>query len=296
MRFRQIENAGFRLIYPNRQELFNELITCIIPSAKQELKVMGICISLFRESDKPVRRITWDSAKTADGLVTIIEKGCTVKALFLKRYPSADDRKYYGLGPRADLYFMRERDEEFDYDFRRGRRLKIIANRSVGHFIRVMIELARRSQNEGAAERTEIMNRLQICEYIAFPSLSLYDVDEDIYVTPYLNRRHCSSVPAFKASGKLTDLYAAYNGHFEATWKSAQASRVIDERFVELLAAKPKAIVELFESKVMEISDREEARVKKSPIYNEDPERYRIEEKAAQEILHGPDAMLSHTA
>ena len=284
-RYQQIENAGFRKIYPNRQELFNDLIIDIIPNAKEELKIMGICISLFRESDKPVRRIPWDSTKTIDSLANIIEKGCKVKALFLKRYLTANERNYYGIGKKADLYFMRERDEEFDYDFRRGRRLKILSNDAVGHFIRLLIELARRSQHEEPAKRLEIMRRLQIHEYIALPALSLYIVDDDIHVTPYLSRRHCSDVPAFKISGKLTDLYSAYNGHFEAIWKSEQNSKVIDEGFIQMLANDPKTTLASFDSKLKELSDSEAAKVQKNPSYHEDPERYRLEEKAIKEIL-----------
>lgn len=284
-RYRQINDAGFKKIYPNRQELFNDLLINIIPNAKAELKIMGICVSLFRESDKPKRRIIWDSSKTVDSLATIIEKGCTVKILFLKRNLSADERKYFGIGQQADLYFMRERDEEFDYDFRGGRRLKIISNDSVGHLVRVLLNLAQRLQNEDVTKRMEIMSRLQVREYIALPSLSAYIVDNDAYITPYLSRRHCSDVPAFQVGGALTDLYSAYNGHFEAIWKSRQTTDVIDERFVRFLAADPNKTLELFDTKFKEILDKEEAKVQKNPRYHGDPERYRIEEKVIKEIL-----------
>lgn len=286
-RYRQIDEAGFRKIYPNRQELFNDLLINIIPNAKEELKVMGICFSLFRESDKPVRRIPWDSSRTVHSLADIIEKGCHVKILFLKRYLDRDERKYFGIGQKADLYFMRERDEEFDYDFRRGRRLKIISNDSVGHLVRVLLELARRTQSEDVVKRLEIMSRLHVREYIALPSLSVYIVDNDAYITPYLSRRHCSDVPAFQVGDKLTDLYSAYNGHFEAVWKNAQSAEVIDEKFVQLLAIDPKNTLDLFETKFREVSENEERKAQKNPVYHEDPERYRIEEKVMREILDG---------
>lgn len=289
-RYRQIDEAGFRKIYPNRQELFNDLIINIIPNTKEELKVMGICFSLFRESDKPVRRIPWDSSKTVDSLANIIENGCNVKILFLKRYLNTDERKYFGIGQRADLYFMRERDEEFDYDFRRGRRLKIISNDSVGHLVKVFLELAKRTQNEELTKRVEVMRRLQIREYIALPSLSVYIVDSEAYVTPYLSRRHCSDVPAFQVGDKLSDLYSAYNGHFEAVWKNGQSSEVINKRFIQLLAKDPQRTLERFEEKYNEISSLEEEKVQRNPIYHEDPERYRLEEKVIKEILDSTSA------
>jgi hypothetical protein len=284
-RYNDIEEAGFRKIYPNRQEFFNELIETILGNIRQELKIMGICVSLFRESDKPSRSINWDSDRTADSLINIIERGCTVKVLFLKRYLNSEECKYYGIGQQGDFYFMRERDEEFEYEFRCGTRLKIISNLSVGRFIRVLVELATRTQSENVERRREILNRLQIREYISLPALSLYIADDDIYVTPYLYRRHCSTVPAFKVGGKQSDLYISYNGHFEAAWKSNETTAAIDERFIQLLVNEPKQTIQLFGKKYREISQREEAEVHKNPAYLENPERYRTEEKAIREVI-----------
>jgi hypothetical protein len=214
-----------------------------------------------------------------------------VKVLFLKRYLNADECKYYGIGQKGDFYFMRERDEDFDYDFRRGRRLKIISNHSIGKLINILLELARRSQNDDVDKRRDVLRRLQIREYISLPSVSLYIADEDIYVTPYLCKRHCSTVPAFKISGRETDLYTAYNGNFEAIWKSEQTTSVINEMFLQYLINEPKRILELFEHKYKEISDYEAEKVRRNPFYNEDPERYRLEEKTITEVINSINSL-----
>lgn len=284
-RYSQIEDAGFRKLYPNRQELFDELIESIISNSREELKILGICVSLFRESDKPMRSVAGNSSRTVENLVEIIKEGCKVKVLFLKRYLTTDERKHYGIGQQTDLYFMRERDEEFDYDFRRGRRLKILANISVGQFIRVLLELARQVRDWDADSRKELLSRLEIREYNSLPSLSLYIIDDDIYVTPYLCKRHCSTVPAFKVSSRSSTLFTAYNGHFEATWNSRDTTSTVDRRFIQLLVDEPTSTIELFDAKYQEISIQEEAKVNKKPIYHEDPERYRLEEKAIREVI-----------
>ncbi len=283
-RYGHIEAAGFRKLYPNRQEFFNEFVETILENARDELKIMGICVSLFRESDKPGRASS--SSRTADSLLKIIRGGCTVKVLFLKRYLSEDDRKYYGVRKQADLFYMRERDEEFDYDFRRGERLKIISNLSVGRFVRVLVDLAREARDWDVVSRGKLLDRLEIHEYVALPSLSLYIVDDDIYVTPYLCKRHCSTVPAFKVSGRPSDLFRAYQGHFEAAWNGSEAAPVIDARFIQLLITDPGKNIGLFDTTCQAIKIEEEAKVSRKPSYHDDPERYRIEEKAIQRIVN----------
>ncbi len=283
-RFSELEKEGFRKLYPNRQDFFNELFGTILGSVTCELKIMGICISLFRESEKPSRTEEWTSASTCKALVDTIERGCSVKVLFLKRYLEDSERKHFGIMQKGDLYYMRERDEETDYDFRFGKRLKIIANLSVGHFISVLVQLARRAQDASVDTRREVLSHLQLREYIALPAVSLYIADNDLYVTPYLYKRHCSTVPAFKASGRQSTLFNAYNGNFDAIWKDSESSQIIDPRFIKLLEDDPKPTLELYDKRYKELAKQAHA-AQKDPKSQGDPDQYRSEEKAISEVI-----------
>lgn len=283
--FRLIKSAGFVKLYPNRQEFFNELFSSILKNASYDLKIMGICVSLFRESDKPLRGIEWNTNRAANLLSELAMGECNIKILFLKRYLSLEDRKYYGVGSQGDFYFMRERDEDVEYDFRRGRRLKIISNIAVGKFINVAIDLGRRTESLDIGKRRKIMNCLDIREYIGLPAISLYIVDNDIYMTPYLYKRHCSTVPAFQFTGPDTDLFKDYNAHFDAVWKNGQTSPIIHPAFLDSLINEPTKTLGLFSNRIDEIRKEDEARIRKSPSYIEDPEYYRAEEKAIMQVV-----------
>jgi hypothetical protein len=228
----------------------------------------------------------WNAARVIKTLVEIIERGCVIKILFLKRYPTTAQLRFYGISREGDFFFMRERDEDDQKEFRRGRRLKIIANHSLGCLIEVLLELTRRTQDEDIDKRQEILGRLQLREYIALPSLSLYIIDEEIYVTPYLCKRHCSTVPAFQVGSRRSDLYLAYNGHFEKTWEEQGDSSAISEKFVQLLVNKPKETVELY-ARLVEVIAKQEATLEhKKPEYVEDPDHYRVQEKAIKAVVN----------
>ena len=282
-----IEEAGFRSIYPDRQKVFDDLFKNVLPKVKHELKIVGICVSLFREADRPGRIDEWDEERAIKSIVEIIKRNCNIKVLFLKRYPTPDELKQYGILQGGDFFYMRERDEDFDYNFHRGNRLKIIANRSLGCWIRVLIDLAKQTQNDDKEKRKGMLSRLQIREYISLPSVSLYIADEEIYVTPYLCKRHCSTVPAFQVAGKDTSLFKAYNAHFEYTWTDQDFTKpAINEKFIQLLIDEPRDTLEIYMKKHKEIFMTEKAKVRATPNYLEDPENYRVEEKTIEATLN----------
>lgn len=283
--YHSITRAGFKKLYPNRQEFFNELFSNILRSVKSEVKIMGICVSLFRESDKPLRGIEWNSGRATNLLIDLALHECNIKILFLKRYLSNEERKYYALGPQGDFYFMRERDEDVEYDFRRGKRLKIISNIAVGKFLTVLIELARKTQGLDINHRKKILNCLQLREYIGLPAISLYIADNDIYMTPYLYKRHCSTVPAFQFGDTNSDLFKDYNAHFDAAWKGSETTSIIHNLFLDRLINDPINTLELYDRKYIEVNDQELSRLRKNPKHLENPEHYRIEEKVISEVL-----------
>jgi hypothetical protein len=283
---RDNQDAGFVSIYHNRQRFFDDLFNNTLPHVRSELKVMGICVSLFRESDRADRIGKWMKKHTIKTLVDMAERGCRIQILFLKRYPTVSELRQYGVSQEADFYFMRERDEDPDYNFLGGRRLKKIANNSMGHWISVLIELTRRTQDMGKEDRKEILNRLQIREYISLPSLSLYIADDEIFVTPYLYKRHCATVPTFRIVGKVTPLYNSYNEHFEATWADPNfTTSAVKEEFLQLLIDEPKKALALYTKKYEEIAAQEKIRVNHNIDRLQDPEHYRVEENAIKAVL-----------
>lgn len=285
-RYREIDEAGFRRVFPNRQKFFSDLFKSILESVNQEIKIMGVCVSLFTEADRPERISSrWSPDRTVKTLADLIEKECSIYILFLKRYPSVDELKKYGMTD-GDFYLMRERDEDKDENYHYGKRLKKIANRSLGYWIKIFLELTKRTISDPVEKRQELLSRLQIREYIALPSLSLYIVDDEIYVTPYLYKRHCSTVPAFQVGGKESELYIAYNAHFEKIWTNDEfTTPIIDERFIQLLAKHPQETLELYARKLEELLKQEKAKVDARPEYLEDPEYYRIEERTIEAVL-----------
>jgi hypothetical protein len=287
-RHREIETAGIRRIYPDRQNFFNDLFKRILQTTSHELKIMGICISLFREAERPQRKSRdWDAEHAVENILETIERGCSFKVLFLKRYPNEDELRRYGISAEGDFFLMRERDEDPDYNFTQGKRLKKIANRSLGYWIKILIGLAQRMQEFSVEDRRAVLNRLQIREYLALPGLSLYIADDEIYVTPYLYKRHCSTVPSFQVAGKTSPLYKAYDSHFESTWADEQfTASAIDGRLIQLLVDEPKETLELYEKKHEEIDNLHRVRMREDTAYLEDPECYRVEEKAIREVLN----------
>jgi hypothetical protein len=284
-RYRKIEEAGFRSIFSDRQQFFDYFFRSILPNVKDELNIMGICVSLFKESERPQRRSEWSPHRVVEVLADTIERGVTVRVLFLKRYPSEAELYHYGLSHDADLFFMRERDEDLYYEFRGGRRLKIIANLAMGYMVRVLVELARRTRLEDRERRAEVLRRLQIREYMSLPSVSVYIADEDVFVTPYLCKRHCSTVPAFQVGGRQSDLFKAYNGHFEAMWDVCSDLSAVDRRFVNLLVDEPDETLELYARMEVEIAERVRGEMLSNRESDQDPGHYLVEEKAIAAVL-----------
>jgi hypothetical protein len=276
-RHQENEIFGFRRIYADRQEVFDQLFKESLPSVQHQLKIMGICVSLFKEAEKGRPKVSSD--RVIHELAQLLQRGARVQVLFLKRYPSIEELGRYGI-EQGDFFFMRERDEDDDPDFLHGKRLKKIANRSLGEWIRTLLKVAEDTQNYKPAKRKALLKRMQIREYLALPSLSLYIADEDIYITPYLYKRHCSDVPAFHITGRNSALYKAYDEHFAVTWNNTDfTSPAISEDFVELLAEEPREVLKLFKKKHSDV--RRQLKNEDS----EDPEFFRDYERTIDIVM-----------
>jgi hypothetical protein len=110
-------------------------------------------------------------------------------------------------------------------------------------------------------ERKKLINYVSLKEYMGLPSVSLYIIDDHIYVTPYLHNRHCSNVPSFCIKGLKTPLYRAYGTEFEGIWKDELVTKnLLPTNFIERLIANPsevkKAVEDLERKIVMTLEDR----------------------------------------
>lgn len=281
---REMEQFGFKKIFATRQMLFDELFERTIPKAEHHIKIMGICVSLFKEAAREPRQFSQPNAKTIrDVIGDLLIRGCTIQVLYLKRYPSEDELKDYGI-IGGDFFSMRERDEDEDINFLHGKRLKKIANASHGDWIGILIGLTDRIKDSWQFRtedaRRHLFNRLQVREYFALPSVSLYIIDQEIYVTRYLFKKHCSDVPAFKVARKDSPLYKSYEAHFAAAWDNVVfTSPAVPESFIELLVKDPHETLRLYKEKRDEAIRGRHALEKQDQTYVENPEYYRIEEK-----------------
>lgn len=254
-KIKHFEEFGFKTIYASRQQIFDEILHEKLLETKNELRIMGICVSLFKESERTtVNKPRLEPDQVIDALASLAFKGCKIQVLFLQRYPSKEQLRLYG-NETLDLYYMREHDEDEAHMFRRGKRLKIIANRSLGDWIMVLLKIAEKTRNLPLNDRRAALQRLEIREYLALPSVSIYILDDEIYVTPYLFRRHCSDVPGFKAGDKKT-LYREYYGHFVQTWNDPLTRSAIDPEFVEMLVNSPDSTLQEFEKRLGETTNR----------------------------------------
>lgn len=290
---REMEEFGFRKIFKTRQVVFDEFFEKTIPNAVHHIKIMGICVSLFKEAKREPRPSTQKNAGQLNELiVSLIEKRCVLHVLYLRRYPSEEELNNYGISG-GDFFSMRERDEDADINFLHGKRLKKIANDSHGDWIQILIALAERTTDPKNAKlyrspdaRQVLFDRLQIREFFALPSVSLYIIDEEIYVTPYLYKKHCSDVPAFKVSRRDSPLYKSYEAHFAAAWDNKQfTTPAIPEAFIDLLVKDPAETLRLYREKEQEALKQRRSKEKENPSYIENPEYYRIEERAIELTL-----------
>jgi hypothetical protein len=293
---REMEQFGFKKIFKTRQMVFDELFERTIPNAEHYIRIMGICVSLFKEARREPRPSTQRNAERLKELVVeLLEKGCVFQVLYLKRYPSDDELKEYGI-TGGDFFSMRERDEDEDINFLHGKRLKKIANDSHGDWIQILIHLAERTKQsrryQTEESRRQLLNRLQVREFFALPSVSLYIIDQEIYVTPYLYKKHCSDVPAFKVARRDSPLYKSYEAHFAAAWDNKQfTSLAIPEAFIESLVKDPQGTLELYKEKEEEVLKQQKINEKQDPSYNESPEYYRVEERAIDLTLKAQASM-----
>ncbi|MDQ2938240.1 MAG: hypothetical protein M3R67_12150 [Acidobacteriota bacterium] len=140
----EMEQFGFKKVFATRQMVFDELFGITIPNAKHDMKIMGICVSLFKEARREPRPSTQSNAKRIkDVIVDRLLNGCVIHVLYLRRYPSPEELKNYGI-TEGDFFSMRERDEDEDIYFLHGKRLKKIANSSHGDWIQIFVALADR--------------------------------------------------------------------------------------------------------------------------------------------------------
>jgi hypothetical protein len=227
---------------------------------------------------------------------TIIEKECTFEILFLKRYLSAKDFQEY-CREKTDLYAMRERDEDLEFE-RGSQRLKKIANESMAAWIRVYIQVADRTRGRDHSDRLRILQRLSIKEYVALPSVSLYIVDNEVFVTPYLYRRHCSDVPGFRIAGFDTDLYKSYYGHFKKIWDDPLTTWSLPWAFIEALAEDPRGTIDRFNAMCRSVKDEFESIKQQDPAFGSSPEYLKVEEESIARLFarNKPDTSSANAA
>jgi len=280
--YQEMEDFGFRKIFPDRQNVFDELIRTSLKEASH-VRIIGICISIFREFNRQYKRPSLESP--VEYFASQILHGQRIQVLMLKRNPTQDELKFYGV-EAGDFYHMREWDEDKLESFNGGRRLRKIANQAVGQWIEVLICIADRATNASPEDRREALNRLQLKEYIALPSVSLYILDEEIFVTPYLYKRHCSSVPAFVVGGRSSPLYRDYLAHFTETWNSTLTTPTVPHQFVESLILDPRETVAKYRSRCDQIRKEDQAKCKSDPDYLTSPDYFRSEERAMRSLLN----------
>lgn len=283
---RHLERFGFKATYATRQEVFDEILGRQLSRVKRELKIMGICVSLFKEAGRAKsspKRERKDSI--IEALAGMVHDGVTVQVLLLKRMPSSGGLQP-GVIPQVDLMYFRERDEDKPEEFQHGRRMKGIANRSVADWIDVLLSVAGRLEHvPNHDHRREVLHRLQIREYVALPALSLYVLDEDMYVTPYLFKRHCSDVPAFRVGGKDSPLFTEYYAHFTQTWDDDRTISIFPEKFIERLVEEPALTIKEFADRQGTIQAAFKRDLENWPTLTELPEFYSASEQAMYDVV-----------
>lgn len=292
-RWRDADELGFSRVYPNRQDVFHELIDESIPEAEHKIRVMGICVSLFKEAERRVEGHP-DPAKSEQLVKVFCERimaGCHVQVLNLCRYPNENQRQEYALD-KQNLYFWREHDEDAEDSpqFQRGDRLLKIANEAQGRWIHLLVSLAEASVKKSEVERRNILFRLAVKEYVALPSISVYIVDDQLYFTPYLFRRHCRDVPSFAIQGEDKKLFQEYAGHFDATWRDALTTDAIPAKFIQLLAAKPRQTIEGYQTSLNELRVEQKKQLQRMdararPEHQQSPGYSQLEENAIRRYL-----------
>ena len=273
--YAQMKHDGFEAIHSNRRDVFDLLLSDGIEKTEHELDILGICVSLFRKADAQ-RQPGISKEKLINSIKEKIKSGCKIRVLFLLRNPTATDLSEIG----QDLYYVRERDEEDPTQFMEGRRLKTIANKSLTEWILILVRVAGETAHHTEPERREILRNLQIKEFMALPTMSLYILDDIAYMTPYLFGRRCSNVPTLSFRGRSSQLYVTYKHHFDAIWNNNEQTRSsIRNEFLAALAETPNETIDSFHERYERIETHA-----KATLRNQDPERWRSAEKAMIEI------------
>ncbi len=114
----EIQQYGVEKIYEDRQKVFDEIFNNIIPNPKKagDIRIMGICVSLFKEAERGRSRSTRklkDPELLIDQMATLLQRGCSIQVLFLKRYLTDDEHDKYRFKKDGDFYLMREKDEDY---------------------------------------------------------------------------------------------------------------------------------------------------------------------------------------
>ncbi len=283
--WKEAEDVGFRRLLASRQDAFEDLIHSRIPEAQHTIEIMGICVSLFREVRKEAEN-TRDRNLVAtfkEQIVGRLEKGCNVTVLSLCRYPTDQQRAEYGIGDR-DIYYWREHDEERtnDPNFQEGRRLKGIANKTLGRWIEVLVSVAERVQS--AQERTRLLGNLQVMEYLALPSISVYRVDDLLYFTPYLFKRHCRNVPTYAIQGEDTPLFQDYANHFKNTFEDPLTTSAIPDELRTRLVENPLSTIREYRDAKDDLKDKLDRGIEDTWT-RQDLAKFRVEELAVCKIL-----------
>lgn len=290
-RFRIIKRTdrfGLKDIFTNRQMAFDEIFEIAIPGANHQIRILGICVSLFHEANRESRRNNVYAQEIKETILKKLKEGCFIKVLNIKRYPEKEELKFYGI-TKGDFFSMRERDEDDPEDFKNGDRLKIIANKAHCYWINILVKLAESNKGKNPYERCEILKRLQINEYLALPSLSIYNIDYEMYVTPYLYKKHCFDIPTFKVyqkdkvSKKDNDLYSSYENHFKSALDASKPS--IPTKFIQLLVDSPNETIKSYKEVLEKIKILNKEKLLKYPDFNQTPEFYRAEEQAIEEVI-----------
>src|SRR5947208_2306213 len=70
----EIKHFGFEKIYANRQEVFDKIFSDALPHVRNEVRIIGICVSLFKEADRRPSGRPLNSQGLVDLIVSLVGK------------------------------------------------------------------------------------------------------------------------------------------------------------------------------------------------------------------------------
>jgi hypothetical protein len=160
--------------------------------------------------------------------------------------------------------------------------LKAIANHALGCCIDLLVLAAERAAAKPVRERGDLLHRLSVREYMALPTISLYIVDDRMFLTPYLFNRHCKDVPTYEIAGERTALFVEYRSHLEKILRDELTTSPIPSEFYTRLIEDPTGTVCRYRDAKKLLNDRLKVQ---APAIMEDFAR--IEEFAMRIVLEG---------